>query len=1653
MTFTVDNAIIRTGSPKDVALYLQDHVRHAGWKPVSDHLLASIDSGAVSPTVLHIFLAICKDPLAVNEILRQRVSAHGRYLAIRSFGRWLRKRHGFVPVWDAVRGAEGLAELMAEMSVNHVQVLCELIRASSNAQGSRALRQQRVTELFHLLHNKPGDDGPKNPDTRPLKSIYKKLLPACSAEAVLATVPAAKQASSKAAQAHRVAFEEVCLRTVFPSEGKGEKLSPYKFLIEKDLSFSFDVLGRLASNTTHLETNADNFFADIAFPLARRLCNRQAPDDVQIRFYTLVLRCIELKPKLSDGMREGFITKAIEAWKRARDDRETLAGFLAMLIRALSPRRQFELDKLPRLLRTVGPGLRFSLLQILLRNLKAFELELDLSSDAAFERVRSLDKTWPPELFLALPSGVSLSLFEYLREAYRHDKFISRANNYSSDTLMSIPSIDDFSLGDPDLLFAILQSRHNKTRREDQSWLEPTKKVLMERRLKSMKTREPSMRASLAQSCMALALASGSLDLFADTSLWARRFNRDPLTVRKMYSDEVLLADEGLHLLVALPQDMTCKESFPNTMEEEIERANSLLLQDMETIDMLLQEPTITEGNIRSQNPVSDLFGRAVNVVRERVSRVDKIPDGQISDNELHRVIWKPTIDLVLTLERITLQPAYKLLGRHTLDGILYDHQKHEYGRSVRKFLDNLGAARDKLWQEYRPTVFPSVVALEDPWPRGLPIQRLCPILEDYEDMQYLQSRAEAVIFAEAQTVFVPIPAEEDVKEAIGPFIDHYKFALHVLISSRKEQPEREAQAIRAWEHAVIEFKPDGMSPFAAKRFWKGVFDEVPNIVLPTSIISELPPGDLILPEVGDNHGPVEWSPVPPTEFVGSRDMTRPKEICSTCLFAMVSPHIEEDIERRQQCGIQAPFPSLSARTSSAQDASIWTKYDSPLRLKPSVREALGAATLLYINAELCSDSSLLIQPFPSPDDVRLPPVFLDQDFLEYQSKKRDLDAALALLSHLSVNIPTQLLERLAVSLLERLDTPVQNESEIRGAAVAIIKRLSRGDRPVTACPLIRHVILSRQSDSSWHRQLFSIKLLRNLPASDARGFFEDTCVELLEKLQQSKGHRLETDTRQSVEMDERPVSTPQTKAPEPPVKVTTVKMIAQRLRGAQHVDHGFALSVLTRLLDNSSHVDVQVAVIQSLLEMLADTEDEGLQQRILGVLAEHAVPLAASINADRPPTEAEWREAEAGKGEMPAIYEGDSLSSAPPVMELLVDATPPYAPQGHDHQRHETWMQRIIVPMLVQSASNYQRWLSIFLRRNEFGLSADDLPAVPLMPRIAADIMKSYPRYFPRSMYDSLHKLTLLNIKPSEDIRSVSEAVNNRKELLASNGGKHWRAIWSTSRPSILGCEQSIELLVTPEFTNSPESLSGLTVSEIQDDLVDIFRACMDVADSPETRHWRIDLIRRLCTRHGDTKKYALWESNVAPLIQRLQVLVQSLRTEQWQCDPKRRPAILPNSYSIRLALMNTKYWSPGRQADPRSNIEAFSGELVALLADQLDGGTPYHAAMVEIKESVGLLGSYSLQFALSLGYGKQEMEFLDLLRIELAAEALTNIRPLTEEDEQDVGQMFGMLEDWKLCPIEHVRDLSYRTLRMLRDSRRFGLMEFMFVTGASGL
>ena len=670
----MENSALLHMNPRELALYLRHTSEELSAKTISTHLLEAIELQTLPPTVFDTFLTSVQSPCPLRDALWQRSSKQVRYAAIQQFGKNL-KGVDWEDAWQELGGTSGLLDLFSQLSVLETKELCKVIgRCSGRSAVKNGMeRQRRVTELVQCLMSPLYPSSPyKSKDQRPLHGHYAKIVSACTSDYVgsllhqpfhplLESLPKKKLVQHHSELLHRLVLSVISQEGSMKGAAAQRALDFIPQLLQSAPSFPVTE-PRFSSSMSLAVTILERITIDkevrfpervfmplLMVPLMRRLqAHRVDPSRVQ-QIIQLAVKYFQrhehARAQLSLDKGD-VICHVAKYWSC---DPSLFSGCLIELIGLLPYGAQRDLSCSQDLIHQVAKPQRYELLKIFC--LYSEDIRTDISSDDGL-RSTPIQK-WPIFVFKMLQRDHSLSLLQRLIRLKPEAKFLERC---SDRTILSQARSPGSSFGDTCLLLAILQPQKEYAEHEAQ-------KILLETlKSKASKSREQTDRGFFAKSAAFHAIASGSLDLYDEVVQWTRRFLRDTMTVKTVYSPDATLTVEGITLLGGIPEDL----GTWNTAEIRTRtvKANSIMLKLLDTAVTSLREPSFYAPDW--YGPLS-LF---LEVVVSRMSNVGRLKSHfQLSEDEVYDLLWAQTTEMLLHAEEIGLQ--HEALGFNSPHGPL----------------------------------------------------------------------------------------------------------------------------------------------------------------------------------------------------------------------------------------------------------------------------------------------------------------------------------------------------------------------------------------------------------------------------------------------------------------------------------------------------------------------------------------------------------------------------------------------------------------------------------------------------------------------------------------------------------------------------------------------------------------------------------------------------------------------------------------------------------------------------------------------------------------------------------------------------------------------------------------------------------------------
>ncbi|KAL0933716.1 uncharacterized protein CTRU02_210515 [Colletotrichum truncatum] len=1627
---SVDHVVLRNSTPTEAARHLRGlSSSTADLVPITAHLYDAVTRGSIPHVVFSIWTPMHHDAESTIASLRQSESLLERRVAIKAFIKALRSPESLAKVWDAAGGTSGVARLMSGLSVDEIKLLCNGLAKTASLSQGQSERRARLTELVELLY------ADKTTDPRPLQVYYKRIFPACTTDKVAEYEKSqptwSERQRSILRRTHPSIYEAKFLESIFSKDAKDAKVDEeiWTSLIDSNLGFAKQLLSKLLESDGPLPIESPEF-TKLAEHIVKRLRRRRPAAEKSLPFelLELLVKLFRRYPDLTEDLNarvDGIISYVIDFWEHTRTTRLKVQRYLIELI-GLAPASEFiSAEDIVALLRTVSPAVSYQLFRLVIQSAQHYQFDIEDVSDKANGFLKKLKGPWPSDLFISFANDdpdASLHLFERLIAVFPDARFIE-PSDLMRDSILESPKEPETDKGDPYILEALLVRKSRARSILDSELMERIEKRVQHCKEKASTSRDWVFRSGWSKIALNLCVAAGSHELFSDTISWVRRFNKDPNTVQSLYLSGCFLAAETFDLLSGIPSNPTHLEKSKDSIKERVEFGNKILLHLLETASMGLREPGFQEYHWYR------ILLLPRNVVAARFRGANRLHDAlQLSDDEMIDLLWKPTLEFALEAEEYLLRPGMERLYPREVRGFLYDID-FDFAKYLRPnssmFLNQLAMARDKMWENYRPKHYPAVHDLGDAWPRGLPVQYLCPDdVKDVKDIPFVYSKVESVVFASPDSVLQEVPTEKELRAAIGPFVDDYNYALQAYLNSTDDGAERDNRIRKAWRHAVDNLTGDRMTKRESLRFWADIFVERNELKLPPDVKAEtLRRPQPAIPDVEDPDTPNEWDPRLSDE-TGEIELDEAREIPATIL------------DMRIKQGYSWASSSILEQEVLWED-SIWTEveeHESFWSLKrhgwPSswkTKDSLAVALLLFLNTLEGSDTSILKKAFPSSTDVRYPALYLDQSFMDAVDQEYFDYNHVHEMSNLIRLAPASLLAQVARSVLEAVEATEKSDPDAltpTRLCMRLIRLVANSDRPSLAFPLISDVILCRPDDSSWHRKLFNKGFFNRLPPRKAAEFLNNITDSIQTKLEEQENRSKEAKEQEPNGLVKSPSL----------VKVSTVTMLAKLLSDASFLDEKTPSEVLSRLLEKSQHVDIRNAIIESLYGALAGGISSSTKDNIISLLEKNAVPIASSFN-ERTLASVSWEDVEAGD-DLPCV----SVMESENVLRQIFTTWDQRFSEDLDVRKK---LAALTSKIVKESAENNRRWVEVFLKRFGFELPPGEvIHPVPVNPGMLA-IFGRNPEFLSRTEFDMMRGSVLAQICPPPGVAAVTKQVRDSPSLSESDAGKHWLYMFGGGSRAINLCGTDSLLKTMHHATGQQVSDSSerVTSDMLQKFALEVFQQLIYRGDVSRLESL-VNSVTPTITGEKSPEAVESWKSITLPILQKVIATIEELRTLEWQRNPERKPKVLPDSFRLKVATLVLPL-----QVDQE---EAFVNDVSGLINELVDSGVPYHHRWDYLKQSV--INShidwkpYLMRLAVPTGtlhdIDVEKPTLASYLRIEFARHLLENGFPDAPKGKAVVAALKKMLHDWVKSPVEefrrHAREVVH-TLKHASDNEWF--------------
>ncbi|KAL8951292.1 MAG: hypothetical protein Q9222_002714 [Ikaeria aurantiellina] len=1205
------------------------------------------------------------------------------------------------------------------------------------------------------------------------------------------------------------------------------------------------------------------------------------------------------------------------------------------------------------------------------------------------QQLQKASQRWLCAVFTAMNFTEATQL---LKRLMRTGNFLSLKNRQS---ICDHPAQPGGDIADPELLKTYLMSK------QQSGSVPKVRQGVHDLQEKSSMCKDQGDRAFYAKSALLRAIATGSLSIFHEALRWSRRLIRDPLTAKEIYHSDSVAAGGGTALLSGIPEDIP-DHPTDDMARWQIKEANDIFKEFFSIACLALSEPSFCAADWYG-------FKRVIALAVEKRIRLTQILQSRYgySDEIIYERVWKDTIVTLIELERSICMPEnwrlnfcspYGLVGSDVaLFGLFYrlvGSDASLFAVSYR-FLDELASARDKLWREIRPMTHPAAASFEQPWPRGFPIQCLIGGYNFATEgargfTPFLSSRASSILFMDTSIALAPSPDDQEIKEAIGGFVESFKTALQIFVLQQPEGSIRNQSILKIWDHVMAQARCR-MSISEAILTLRSIFQEaLPSTNLELPLIEEESQDYPTFPQSTGEDEIVEWNPA-----YSQPQPIESRRLPPTIIDCFIAANYTTS-------GVHQSFLLPKPRTTQFEPTGVW-RIGSNKRESANVQEGLIALALLWIDSQENRSTRILSKHFPSISNIRYPPMILDSDFLLSLGQQQLTCCESWLIRHRLHYFSNQ--QMVSSDSLSRLESSSTNFLDAPDTAYHLLILITKSYRPQVASELILRTIIDQPEASSWHRHVLSLPLLLRLAPHDAKGVLESLTEVIVAKL------------------DAQQISAAKSKTPEAPVvKATTIKYIAQLLRDVEFISYEASVDILITLLQKSSHPDVQYAIFESLLAMLtrhASSNTHAVPAKILSAL-KVTISIISRFNERQALPDKDI--STLGMNEMLPVIE-DNNDLLPPMFSLLLQfvSSPKVPPQLRQDLSRE-----ILLPVLENLKAFHNQWTSLFLKTSEASSVMDSVPSMPPQPAMLTAMLRSIPAFVPKEYFEAWHLFTTASITPDPRLslldRTLADLIINGDEdrddqVQDTRAYRHWLSLYQQGR----GIFQKFKL--TDLLWHDLDRFEGSK----SPDVAIVQRLVLEQAEMltrgyPEWHHVWEAFLKPLLPPRLDSLTFLKWKDITKPVLQGIVKGIEAHRYGRFKgIGSDRRPSFLPHTFGLRPELLYTESWE-----EKHSNL---AEEVMNLLRQLLNSNKPYHHELKQIQNDFSSKLSAPEKLALACSIGTlsslqtSEPAVIDYLRVEIAYEFLRETSATTTDIASLVDRRDGMLVQWKESGVEDFR------------------------------
>ncbi|PWY93435.1 hypothetical protein BO94DRAFT_342319 [Aspergillus sclerotioniger CBS 115572] len=1582
---------------------------------VNAALLSYVYHCGLIPHSYGVWLTVASEryPFLLRTALLDKTSRGVRLAGINSLKVALKSPAWRTQCWDAIGGASGLKRVFDHISVREVRALAKVIGGSATKDD---VRSQAVEELVDLLI--PGLTTDQSPVVvgRPLLHALIPLFWGCR-DAFLAKALSNSHADELPVDyilQHLGKCRTNFLRRVATCDVSSHS-HVRKRLLESDLLLRITRSSEPYSGSQSYRSNAPvpgvlGFGFELVRSFGLRPPDRRTEETILESYAAIIDGAIRLKADFSDVL--AFLESIMTTKDRIKAGLSIWERLLAQVVRFwataaypeisikndISPaERQRELSHpsrpqpthktrleavlievltavddeiyyfttLSNMLRgdfrpymeSIPPEARLPLARLIFRHYCNLGFDIDSPTPSSKETALL---PWSAYFILSLTEADSRRMFQRIQSSW------GREIALVCDTRQApwVNWKDDLAWFNEKLIEVDWESRNPHC--ENQSPLALS--VVADCRLRAERARDGKERLDWAKRAIDTALMSKSVFVYREAAQWTSRFAHDPNTrqplAQCMYSEDAALVLS----IVELPHHF-----YPSleTLKQLIGEANSVLAYHVEAAQQMLRQPSYKNGQ--------DLGLRQLicSVAERRINKLKRLYYLGLGDeDQLVEVLLESLVPVILNFEKAGTCKGRERLGWSGLGGVLDNMAcPPRPWKGILVFLDRLAGHRDTMWTKERSQRGPKLATPKDGWPSGLPIQYLLPsedwtsaALANEDAAPFVSVRVRDVIFSDPRTCAHQISNET---QSLGLFADSLPFSIQSYVGTGSH---RETRADHVWKY-YRDSTPSNIGHQETFRDWfvdlarsRGL-SKLRNKLRPALPLSLINFGDSSCDHV------VEWDPRS-TEAQEAQEAQPPPVTTLQYRFSAS----KEDVSLENWA--DRDFEPEPWKTADTDLIELWSSGDNFARYSLPSQEALVTSVLLFVEQQVEDQQSILCQAFPETSPcVRFPAVKLSSRFLSaIDDSDTAVDAAFSVLDRLLTIAPSSILYALGKSLqrsLFRLPTTSAKYLLVERCAYRIMQLIQKSDQPILAVGLGFNVIQELPDASSRHRSALTFPLGRALDHENAETMLQKFADFILGSLKK------------------------QNTADKSPVKITTIKMLAQLVALSNFISTASQINILRSLFEASGHIDVRVATCKALLRVAVTNSGNRAPYQLFKTWTHAAARPNERINT----SEEDWLKAEQD-GDLPEV------NADRPLLSLFAEMAPEMLPSSY----LEDYFQTALIPLVQELSRQHSRWMRAFIRQVGSvpeGPSVDNIG--PFDDKLTEKLIDRWLLYLPKSflLEDRISASAYLFFVQH---KALNERLNSSDSpWRGTNAASHWSKFFSGNR-------------TLHESTRLRRFLKGDLESRISNGInkEDAMEECFERAAIATRNPYRFDedfylrVSSKTSVREIDLLDLPN-EPSLYSLGRRMVEYAESLRTEEWTQDPARSPPILPTPFQMQLYLIPYPHLHP--LAEDR--YEKFATYVIRLIDEHIhdpshlaNGHKLSYALVEEVKEA----DVCACMLAIGQNLHTTPNPRTQFIRADLAENLLDRL-----ERYEWNSEVLCMIGEWKASPVEWVRGIGW--------------------------